>query len=56
MDADKVTEPTLRYLSAAFDTIDHTLLLRRFDDLFRVTGKALDWLASILLEDAWGLN
>ena len=43
MDAGKVTALTLLDLSAAFDTIDHTLLLRRLDDWFGVTGKALSW-------------
>ena len=43
MDAGKVTALTLLDLSAALDTIDHTILLRRLDDWFGVTGKALDW-------------
>ena len=32
--------------STLFDTIDHTILLRRLDDWFGVTGKALDWFKS----------
>ena len=43
MDAGKVTALTLLDLFAAFDTIDHTILLRRLDDWFGVTGKPLDW-------------
>ena len=48
MDAGKVTALTFLDLSAAFDTIDHTILLRRLDDWFGVTGKALDWFESYL--------
>ena len=43
MDAGKVTALTLLDFSTAFDAIDHTILLRKFDDWFGVTGKAPDW-------------
>ena len=43
MDDGRVTALTLLDLSAAFDTIDHTILLRRLGDWFGVSGKALDW-------------
>ena len=48
MDNGKVTALTLLDLSAAFHTIDHTILLSRLKEWFRVTGKALDWFNSYL--------
>ena len=39
---------TLIDLSAGFDTIDHTILLRRLGNWFGVGGKALDWFKSFL--------
>ena len=46
MDAGRVTALILLDLSAACDTVDHTLLLSRLDDWFGDTGKALDWFKS----------
>jgi hypothetical protein len=48
MDEGKVTALTLLDLSAAFDTIDHSILLKRLNAWFGVTGTALDWLTSYL--------
>ena len=48
MNNGKVTALTLLDLFAAFDTIDHTILLGRLNEWFGVTGKALDWLKSYL--------
>ena len=50
MDTGKITALTLVDLSAAFDTIDHTILLRRLDDWFRVTRKGHDWFKSYLTD------
>ena len=48
MDDRRVTALTLLDLSAAFDTIDHTILLRRLSNWFWVSGKALDCFKSHL--------
>ena len=46
--AGKVTALTLLDLSAACDTIHHTILLSILDDWFGVTEKALNWFKSYL--------
>ena len=48
MDDGRVTALTLLDLSAAFDTIDHTILLRRLCNWFGASGKVLDWCKSYL--------
>ena len=48
MDDGRVTALTLLDLSAAFDTIGHTILLRRLGNWFGVSGKALDRFKSYL--------
>ena len=47
MEDGKVTAVTFD-LSAAFDTLGHTILLRRLDDWFGVSGEALDKIKSYL--------
>ena len=44
----EVTCLVLLDLSAAFDTVDHQLLLNRLKHRFGVVGKAYDWIKSYL--------
>jgi len=47
-DAQKVTLLSLLDLSAAFDCVDHPLLLLRLQHNFGLTGQVLQWLTSLL--------
>lgn len=48
LDHGKVSILTLLDLSAAFDTIDHTLLLNRLNKHYGISGTALTWFQSYL--------
>jgi hypothetical protein len=48
MDQGKVTALLLLDLSAAFDTVDHAILIHRLENWFGITGVALNWFKSYL--------
>ena len=48
MDRGQITLLGMFDLSAAFDTVDHAILLKRFDVSFGIRGNALNWFASYL--------
>ena len=47
-DEGRVSILTLLNLSAAFDTLDHRILLARLHDMFGISGKAFGWFSSYL--------
>jgi len=49
MDTGKITAVTLLDLSAAFDTIDYSILLDRLSDWYGISGTALTWIWSFLI-------
>ena len=48
MNLQRVTLHVLLHLSAAFDTVDHAILLKRLTTDFGIGGKALEWFSSYL--------
>src|SRR5678816_3886064 len=48
MDGGKVTALVLLDLSAAFDSVHHSILLHRLENWFGISGPALDWFSTYL--------
>ena len=56
MDDKKCTLLVLLDMSAAFDTVEHCILLNRLRDTFRITGTANAWLASYFTDRTQRVN
>jgi len=49
-DRRQVTLLSLLYLSAAFNTVDHTILLDRLQSAFDVHGTVVNWIQSFVIK------
>ena len=43
-------------LTAAFDTVDHTILLKRLQESYAISGEALEWIKSYLMKRTFSVK
>ncbi len=55
-DAGECTVLVLLDLSAAFDTVDHCIVMNRLHSLVGISGRALDWLSSYLSDRSFSVS
>ena len=48
VDSGQLALLSLLYMSAAFDTVDHDILLQRLDGTYEIQGKVLKWFSTYL--------
>ena len=56
MERQQVTALVAIYLSTAFDTVDHTVLLKVLQQHFGVNGKVLNWMDTYLIPRGFKVN
>ncbi len=55
-DAGECSVRVLLDLCAAFDTVDHCILINRLHSLVGIFGSALDWLSSYLSDQSFSVH
>ena len=56
METGRISAVVLMDLSAAFDTVNHTILLETFEKFYGITGEVLSWIKSFLSGRSFRVN